>query len=31
MHRSFADRLAFATGAIVIAMSLVFAFLRIAK
>ncbi len=31
MHRSFAARLAFATGAIVIVMSLVFALSRIAR
>jgi hypothetical protein len=30
MHRSFADQLAFVTGAIVIVMSLVFAFCRMA-
>jgi hypothetical protein len=31
MHRSFADRLAFATGTIVIVMSLVFALCRVAQ
>lgn len=31
MHRSLADRLAFATGVLVIVMSLVFALLRTAR
>lgn len=31
MHRSLADRLAFATGALVIVISLLFAFLRTAR